>query len=200
MDIFSKPSVIDDDIIKNLGPFAPFAGTWEGDKGLDISPAKTGPVETHFREHITLEPMGPVVNGPQVLYGLKYATSAWPLGQEAAFHEEVGYWLWDAKEQQAMRCFIVPRGIAINAGGHADLHSTTIELSAEVGSETYGILSNPFLDEAFKTVRYTLKLTLHEDGSFSYFEDTELRIQGQEMHFHHTDQNRLTRSTDKPRN
>lgn len=193
MDVFKKPKVIDDDIINNLGPFAPLVGTWEGDKGIDISPSKTGPVETRFRERITLEPMGPVVNGPQVLYGLRYTTKAWPLGQDAVFHEELGYWLWDAKEQQAMRCFIVPRGIAVNAGGHVDLYSTTMDLSAEAGSEIYGILSNPFLDEAFKILRYDLKLTLHGDHSFSYREDTVLKIYGQEIAFHHTDQNRLIR-------
>ncbi len=193
MNVFEKPSGVDHDIIKNLGPFSPLAGTWEGDKGIDIAPAKTGPVETRFRERLILEPMGPVINGPQVLYGLRYATTAWPLGEEKAFHEETGYWLWDAKEQQAMRCFIVPRGVVVNAGGHSDLHSTSIELSAEAGSETYGILSNPFLDEAFKTVRYDLRLTLHEDGSFSYTEDTVLKIHGREALFHHTDQNRLTR-------
>ncbi len=193
MDVFQKPAIIDDDVLKNLGPFASLAGTWEGDQGIDTSPSKAGPVETPFRERITLVPLGPVVNGAQVLYGLKYATTAWPLDQEKPFHEEVGYWLWDAKEQQAMRCFIVPRGVMVNAGGHADMHSSTMTLSAEAGSEIYGILSNPFLNDAFKTLRYDLKTTLHEDGSFGYWEDTVLKIHGQEELFHHTDQNRLSK-------
>lgn len=193
MDVFQKPKDIDEDIVKNLGPLAALAGVWEGNQGLDTSPIRNGQTETKFRERMTFEPMGPVVNGPQVLYGLRYATVAWPLNQENPFHEEVGYWLWDPNEQLVMRCFIVPRGIAVNAGGKAAPEGKGFELSAEVGSETFGILSNPFLDQAFKTVRYTLKVMFQADGQFSYFEDTQLKINGRDGVFHHTDQNALNR-------
>lgn len=191
MDVFEKPSVIDEDIVKNLGPLGPLAGIWEGDQGVDISPSKKGPVETKFRERITFDPMGPVVNGPQVLYGLRYSTVAWPLGSDKAFHEELGYWLWDGGNQQVMRCFIVPRGVTVNAGGQADLGARVFEMKADIGSETYGVMSNPFLDTAFKTVHYDLKVTIHDDGSFSYEEDTHLLIHGVPELFHHTDKNRL---------
>lgn len=193
MDVFQKPKDIDEDIVNNLGPLAALAGVWEGNQGLDTSPIRNGQTETKFRERMTFEPMGPVVNGPQVLYGLRYATVAWPLNQETPFHEEVGYWLWDPKEQLVMRCFIVPRGIAVNAGGKADLEGKGFDLSASVGSETFGILSSPFLDQAYKTVRYTLKVMFQDDGQFSYFEDTQLKIHGRDGIFHHTDQNALTR-------
>jgi len=46
-----------------------------------------------------------VTNGSQVLYGLKYATTAWPLGDDNPFHEELGYWLWDAETQEIIRKF-----------------------------------------------------------------------------------------------
>ena len=120
MNVFQKPSEIDEDIVSNLGPLAALVGIWEGDQGLDISPILNGQTDSKFRERITFEPVGPVVNGPQVLYGLRYATMAWPLHQENPFHEEVGYWLWDSKEQLVMRSFIVPRGVVVNAGGKAD--------------------------------------------------------------------------------
>ena len=193
MDVFQKPGAIDTEIVKNLGALAALAGTWEGDQGLDIAPAKNGQSEIKFRERMTFEPMGPVVNGRQVLYGLRYATVAWPLREEQPFHEEVGYWLWDPNEQLVLRCFIVPRGVVVNAGGKADSKGKGFELSAEVGSETFGILSSPFLDQAFKTVRYKLKVMLQNDGQFSYFEDTQLKIHGRDGVFHHTDQNALTR-------
>ena len=77
------------ELLVHLGPLAALAGTWEGKEGVDISPAKAGSRETHFRERMTFEPMGPVVNGPQTLYGLRYSTVAWPLIQEQPFHEEV---------------------------------------------------------------------------------------------------------------
>ncbi len=193
MDPFNKATDIDTDIISNLGPFAPLAGIWEGEKGIDIAPAKEGPAETRYRERITLDPIGPVVNGPQVLYGLKYSTVAWPLGENGPFHEEIGYWLWDPQERQVMRCFMVPRAVTLIAGGNAGPDAKIIKMAADVGSETFGILSNPFLDTAFKTVRYELTITIHDDDSFSYAEDTQLKIHGQDDIFHHTDENRLSR-------
>ena len=191
MDVFKKPDLVDEDIVKNLGPLAALSGIWEGDQGIDVSPSAKGPVETKYRERITFEPMGPVVNGPQVLYGLRYATVAWPSGKDKPFHEEVGYWLWDPQAQLVLRCFIVPRGVTVNAGGHADPQARMFHMTAEIGSETFGVMSNPFLDKAFKTMRYDVKVTIHNQGHFSYEEDTQLKIQGQHELFHHTDQNTL---------
>ncbi len=184
---------MDADMIEKLGPFAPLAGNWEGDKGVDIAPSSHGPVETKYREFLTLEPIGPVTNGSQVLYGLKYATTAWPLGDDNPFHEELGYWLWDAETQEIMRCFMVPRGVTLIAGGHAKPESRQLQMTAEAGSATYGILSNPFLDDAFRTVRYELEVTIHDNGSFSYSENTQLKIHGEQEIFHHTDQNTLVK-------
>lgn len=44
----------------NLGPFAPHAGVWEGDKGKDQSPEDDRVSIEHnvFRERIVLEPIG----------------------------------------------------------------------------------------------------------------------------------------------
>ena len=177
-----------------LGPLAPLAGIWEGDAGVDIAPASSGSRETRYRERLSLEPFGPVTNGPQTLYGLRYATTAWPVGEAEPFHEETGYWLWDAERRLVMRCFMVPRGVTILAGGDAAPDARAFRMAAECGSETFGILSNPFLDAAFKTVRYELAVTIQDDGCFSYEEDTQLAIPGQAAPFHHTDRNTLTRT------
>lgn len=193
MDVYDKPESPDEDVISNLGPLAPLAGVWEGDKGLDISPSRNGPAETHFRERVTFEPMGPVVNGPQLLYGLRYSTVAWPFGEDDPFHEELGYWMWDPKGRQVMRSFMVPRVVNMIAGGEADPHARSFSLAADMGSESYGILSNPFLLDAFRTTRYTLEVTIHNENNFSYSEDTELRIHGHDEIFHHTDENTLLR-------
>ena len=42
-------------------------------------------------------------------------------------------------------------------------------------------------------MRYELTVTLLDDGSFSYREDTQLKIHGQQELFHHTDENTLVR-------
>jgi len=180
-------------IVQNLGPLTVLAGTWEGDQGVDVSRTHSQKKETKFRERAVFEPMGPVRNGPQELYGLRYSMTAWRLGEDDAFHEELGYWLWDGGNKQVLRCFMVPRGVLINAGGDAEAGSSSFHLSAEVGSETYGILSNKYLDASYKTMQYELDVTIHDDGSFSYREDTQLWIPVNEAIFHHTDQNRLTK-------
>lgn len=183
-----------EEIIKNLGPLAALAGTWEGEKGDDTAPSDDRGTETNkFRERMTFVPFGPVKNHEQVLYGLRYSTTAWRLGEESPFHEELGYWLWDAKEKQVMRCFIVPRGVTVIAGGTVQPDAKSFELSADVGSETYGICSNKFLDKEFKTVIYELNVTIHDDQSFSYEEDTQLKIKNQADLFHHIDKNTLRR-------
>jgi hypothetical protein len=181
-----------DEIIKNLGPLAALAGTWEGDQGIDISRIKSKETETRYRERCVFDPLGPVNNGPQQLYGLRYSMTAWRIGEADAFHEEVGYWLWDgAKDQkQVLRCFMVPRGVVINAGGDAEENSTNFHLEAEAGSENYGILSNKYLDETYKTKKYVLDVNI-KNGTFSYKEDTQLWIPINSAIFHHTDQNTL---------
>ena len=183
---------------ENLGPLGPLIGTWEGDKGDDTAPSDDrGTEKNRFRERMTFEPIGLVENHEQKLYGLKYSTVAWRIGEAEAFHQEVGYWLWDAKARQVMRCFIVPRGVVVLAGGTVKPGAKTFKLSATVGSRTYGICSNLFLDKEFKTVRYELKITVHGENSFSYDEDSQLKMKGRAKIFHHRDKNTVTRVPDR---
>jgi len=180
-----------------LGPLAALAGTWEGDQGTDTAPAeeRTQTIVTPYRERMTFAPTGQVDNHEQVLYGLRYATTAWRIGESDPFHEELGYWLWDASDKQVLRCFMVPRGVTIIAGGTVEPGATAFELAADVGSETYGICSNRFLDRAFKTVRYELSFELRDASTLHYREDTVLRIAGMDELFHHTDENTLTKTS-----
>ncbi len=183
-----------DEIIKNLGPLAPLAGIWEGDKGDDTAPSKDlGTKITPFRERFTFEPLGPVNNHQQALYGLRYNRTVWPSGESDPFHEDLGYFLWDGQAKQALRSFIVPRGVAVIAGGTVEPNARSFQLAADAGSETYGICSNQFLHKEFKTVRYELKITIHDDQSFSYEENTQLQIKGRKDLFHHIDKNTLKR-------
>ena len=178
-----------------LGPLARLAGTWEGDRGKDVAPSRDRIREaTDFRERMTFEPIGRVANHEQALQGLRYATTAWRIGEADPFHEEVGYWLWDGAARQVMRCFLVPRGVTVLAGGSAEPDASRLVLAAELGSATFGIASNPFLHEHFRTVRYDLTVRLNDDGSLGYEEDTQLQMPGRPEIFHHTDTNTLRRS------
>lgn len=178
-----------------LGPLAALVGIWEGEKGTDTAP-DDNPADKEinkYRERMTFEPTGLVANHAQKLYGLRYTTTAWRSGADEPFHEELGYWLWDAEAKQVMRCFMVPRGVTVIAGGSAEADASSFELSAEVGSETFGICSNPFLDREFKTIQYSLKFEQRDADTIHYWEDTVLQIPTQDSPFHHTDENTLTR-------
>lgn len=182
------------ELLGQLGPLAALAGIWEGDKGDDIAPSDDRGVENNkYRERLTLLPFGPTDNHEQKLYGLRYSTFAWRIGEPDSFHEETGYWLWDAASHQVMRCFIVPRGITVLAGGTVAPDAKEFTLSATLGSQTYGICSSLFLDREFKTVRYDVTVKIHGPGEFSYDETTQLQIPGQQKIFLHTDCNRLRR-------
>jgi hypothetical protein len=187
-----KPAVFP---LEKLGPLRPLVGVWEGQKGDDIAPddSREGIENNKFRERIEFVPIIPVDNHEQKLFGLRYKTTVWRLTESDPFHEEVGYWLWDPKEKQVMKSFIVPRGIVVLAGGTVEPSAQEFNLSADAGSSTYGICSNLFLDREFKTVRYELNVKLTA-GEFRYFEDTQMKMPGRADLFHHTDENALRRS------
>jgi hypothetical protein len=179
----------------DLGPLAGLAGTWEGSDGLDIAfNNESGKVkETPFRERVVFNPFGPVDNGNQCLFGLDYRMAAWRAGEEDPFHTEVGYWLWDAADGQVMRCFMVPRGSTLIAGGPAKADSKQLTMQAEVGSESYGILSNLYLASAARTVLYQCSVTVGDDV-WTYDETTTVELAKQPgVPFAHTDTNTLKR-------
>lgn len=183
----------------NFGPLLALAGTWEGHGGVDFSfhhaDDETG--DTSYFERVTFGTFGPVDNGTQHLYGLDYRMAAWrstELDQDP-FHTEVGYWLYCPTDQQIMRCFMVPRGTVVIAGGTCVPDATSFEIEADLGSTNYGILENKYLAKNASTVRYTATITLG-DGEWSYEEDTILKMAGRDELLHHTDRNTLAKVAD----
>jgi len=177
---------------KLLGPLSPLVGIWEGEKGYDLAPSPSREKEdTAFRERMTFEPLPPVQNHEQTLQGLRYSTLAWPVGSADPFHEDRGYWLWDPATKEIVRCFVIPRGITVLAKGHAEPDAHSFELVAEASSGVNGICSSPFLEREFKTLSFRLRLTIHDERSFSYEQESVLQIRGQHGTFSHVDKNTL---------
>jgi hypothetical protein len=174
------------------GPLAGLIGSWEGDQGLDVSfHNDDGKIaDTPYREKTSFKPFGPVDNGRQCLYGLDYRTAAWRGDEENPFHTEVGYWMWDSSDQQVMRCFLVPRASAVIAGATVAPDARVYTLSAEIGSNVYGILSNKYLDEIARTTRFDVTLTINDD-TFSYDETTVVEHQRTGGVVMHTDRNTM---------
>jgi hypothetical protein len=191
-DIYTEP-VADPDTLANLGPLAPMAGVWEGAGGADEHPVAEGTGRDAFVERYELQPIDPQTNGPQLFYGLRYHTHIVKPGEVETFHDQVGYWLWEPAMDTVTLTLGIPRGQVLLAGGSADPDATEFELSAAVGSETYGILSNPFLDAAFRTLSYRIHVTVHDGGAWSYEEEGVLAIPGAAEPFHHIDRNTLSR-------
>lgn len=189
-DIYTEPTP-DVDTLANLGPLTALAGLWTSDSGRDVNPKPQGPEEQSFIETAELQPIDAQTNGPQLFYGLRYHTHIVKPGEVETFHDQVGYWLWEPASGQVILTLSIPRGQTAMAVGQTTADATTFRLEAVRGSETNGILSNPFLEYAFKTVSYTITVSIHADGTWSYEQDTVLIIPGQTEPFHHTDHNRL---------
>ncbi|MCB0366568.1 MAG: FABP family protein [Bdellovibrionaceae bacterium] len=184
-----------DEIISKLGPLARLAGVWEGESGHDTAPSDDRGTEVnHYFEKMTFEPFGPVDNHEQQLFGLRYSTVATRIGETEPFHEETGYWLWDAQAKQVMRCFLVPRGVSVIAGGTVEPTAREFTLTAKLGSPTYGICSNPFLDREFQTVAYILMVKVLDSGELLYEQDTQIKVKGKPDIFHHIDKNALRKT------
>ena len=183
----------------NLGPLGPLLGVWEGDKGTDLAPSDKPNdnrklATSKYRERMVFEPTGPVDNHEQTLFGLRYSTKAWRIGDPDPFHEELGYWMWDAASKLVIRCFMPPRGLTVLAGGYADPSARKFALEANVGSDTFGICSSPFLNAEFRTVRYMLELEIVDDNTLRYDEHTFLQLKGRSALFDHADGNTLRRA------
>lgn len=190
-DIYTEPEDLDVDTLRNLGPLAAMAGIWHGESGTDLHPAADGSEVNTYVERIELQPCDPQTNGPQVFYGLRYHVHINKPGEVETFHDQVGYWLWEPETETIMHTLTIPRGLVAMAVGKAKADARSFELVATHGSPTNGICSNPFLDEAFKTVEFRIKVTINDDGSWSYDEDTVMKVRGREELFHHTDSHRL---------
>ena len=192
VDIYTEPNA-DPNTLHQLGPLAALAGVWEGGQSLDVHPTADGRQQEPFVERYEMQPIDPQTNGPQLLYGLRYHTHITRPGEVEMFHDQVGYWLWEPKTGTVYLTLSIPRGEVAMASGPATPDARRFTLQAERGSATRGIVSNPFLDSAFRTTAFEITVTVHDDGSWSYEQTTTLQIQGRTEPFLHTDRNTLSR-------
>jgi hypothetical protein len=191
-DIYTEPEP-DVDTLANLGPLTGMAGVWVSVGGKDVNPKADGPEHDDYIEHYELQPIDAQTNGPQLYYGLRYHTHIVKPDEVETFHDQVGYWLWEPATGTVVLTLSIPRAQTAMAVGHAASDARTFRLEAQRGSETNGIVSNPFLEYAFKTESYTIDVTVNDDGTWSYEQETVLIIPGKAEPFRHTDRNTLRR-------
>lgn len=188
-DIYTEPE-FDPNTLDNLGPLKHLAGTFKGDRGMDTKPKADGPRNQGYFETITLVPIDPQTNGPQLFYGLRYFQHITKPNRIATYHEQVGYLLWEPRSKQIIQTLTIPRGMTAIAYGMAEETAMSFSLASvnEVNMQ-----SNPFLEHAFKTMEYNITFTIHDHNSWSYHQDTVLKIVDQDDLFHHIDDNTLAR-------
>lgn len=179
--------------IANLGPLRALAGTWEGRGGTDVHPVLDGTEREGYVERYDLAPVDRQTNGPQLFYGLRYHTHIVKVGEVETFHDQVGYWLWEPATHLVTFSLSIPRGQALLAVGFAKPDATTFEVRATRGSTTYGIVSNPFLERAFRTQSFVMRVRVDDEDSWSYEQETILELPGVREPFAHTDRNTLLR-------
>ena len=180
----------------DYGPLAGLIGTWSGDKGLDVSPEPDGIEENPYYETIAFQGAGQVENAEsQVLALVRYQQTVQRKSNDEVFHNEVGFWMWDAEAGVVMHSLAIPRAVCVLAGGkqvaNADGEgSVTLQVSARLGDPDWGIVQSPFMRDNARTVSFDHEVRV--DGNRLYYsETTVLEIYGRT--FEHTDTNELVR-------
>lgn len=183
-----------DDTLACLGPLRALAGTWLGERGRDISPKAQGPETTVYSEEWSFEPIDRQVNGPQLLYGLRYHQHVNRSDEAITFHDQVGYLLWEPEAEMVYMTLAIPRAQVAMAMGRVEPSATAFTLRADAGRPAAGILTNPWLDEHFHTVAWEITFTSGGPDTLSYAQTTTLAISGQSGEFAHRDSASLRRT------
>jgi hypothetical protein len=191
-DIFTEPDP-DPNTLANLGPLRGLAGTWSSHGGTDSHPVVDGAEGDLYVEHYDAAVIDAQTNGPQLLYGLRYHTHITKPGEVETFHDQVGYWLWEPATKNVYFTLAIPRGQVALAMGTAEPDATTFEVRAQRDDPRCGIVTNPFLDHAFRTLSFQMTVTAASPDEWSYEQDTVLEVLGRDGPFHHTDRNTLSR-------
>jgi hypothetical protein len=178
----------------DYGPLTALIGAWRGDSGLDVAPEPAGREESPYFETLTFTPIGEVTNAEaQRLVGLRYHQVVSRKATGGVFHDQVGYWMWDAAGATVMESLLIPRAVGLLAGGRwaAARGPVVLDVRAAADDPDWGIVQSPFMREKARTVAFHHRVTVDGDV-LQYVETTVLDIYGRR--FEHTDQNTLRRA------
>ncbi len=175
----------------DYGPLAGLIGRWRGDEGMDVSPEPDETEYNPYYETLVATGAGDVDNAEeQNLAVVHYQQIVSRRSNNKVFHNESGYWSWDAQRQLVILSLAIPRGVSLVAGGHAREVSGGFEIvvEADLHSSEWPISQSPFMQQKAKTVHFQRTVTI-QDGRLTYSQTTDLEIYGHP--FAHTDQNSL---------
>ena len=180
----------------DYGPLRYLNGVWKGDKGLDIAPDPEGKEKNPFYETISFSAIGEVTNAQlQDLAVVHYRQIVQLKSNDEIFHDQTGYWMWDAKTEIIMHSLTIPRAVSVLAGGihngkEASDGNFIMEVSATFNGKDWGIIQSPFMRDNARTTEFIQQIIIGKDN-LSYSQTTTVEIYGKI--FEHTDQNELIR-------
>lgn len=176
---------------KDYGPLTGLIGTWEGDRGADLAPELDGDETTPYFETLVFEAIGGPTNaGEQTLAVLRYHQIVSRKENGEVFHDEVGYWMWDATAGTIMHSLAIPRAVTVVASGIPTSNGDDVVLHVDTANGSGEIAQSAFMNKKARTTRFHHTITLSGDR-LSYEETTVLEIYGRTMD--HKDVNVLTR-------
>jgi len=178
----------------DYGPLACLLGVWKGDSGMDVAPEPNDTERNPYYETIIFEAAGDVTNAEeQALAVVRYHQEVSRKSNDKVFHDQVGYWLWNAANSEVIQTLTLPRAVTLLAGGSVAVEDgrTVFSVRARDGDTEWGIVQSPFMQEKARTLEFRHQLTVIGDR-MHYKETTVLDIYG-DHHFDHTDQNTLQR-------
>jgi len=178
----------------DYGPLGGLIGRWRGDRGLDVAPESDGPAESPYHETLEFTAAGDVENfEEQTLAVVRYHQAVFRKSNDEAFHDQVGYWLWDAESGLVMQTLTIPRAVSLVAGGRAEGDGPIVlRVRAGVGDPDWPISQSPMMRDRARTLAFEHELTIDGDV-LRYSEKTTVAIYDQAA-FAHTDVSELRRA------
>ena len=178
----------------DFGPLKGLIGVWTGEEGVDVAPEPDGAENNPYFETITYPALRGVTNaGSQNLAAVHYRQIVKRKADGEVFHDETGYWMWDAAAAIVMHSLVIPRAVCALAGsrytGDRDTDGRVIiEVAAKIDDERWKIIQSPFMQGNARTTAFSHRVIVG-NGRLSYSETTMVDIYGKT--FEHTDQNEL---------
>ncbi|MEM8594371.1 MAG: heme-binding beta-barrel domain-containing protein [Pseudomonadota bacterium] len=177
----------------NYGPLTGLIGEWAGDKGIDVSPLPDDTERNPFYETLSVVAAGDVENAEkQTLTIVRYHQQVFRKSNDEQFHDQVGYITWDESTGVIAHSCVIPRGVALVAGGKATTSGdeVTIHLEAHADSVDWTISEAPFMRDNASTRSFVQTLVINGD-QLSYEQRMGLGIYDRE--FDHVDKSKLVR-------
>ncbi len=113
---------------------------------------------------------------------------------DEVFHDQTGYWIWDKDAALVIHSFVIPRAVAVIAGGRFE-HTpdasgpVVLNVRAAVDETDWQIIQSPFMSRKAKTLEFRQTVTI-DNGTLTYSQTTVVEIYGKR--FEHTDDNELS--------